>query len=82
MRSTEPLHARGADRSVERPCLKALLNGLTAKKAMDSSSPMMGQPDDGSKDVLVHISALEHAGLSGLGEGQQVSYEVERGQQG
>jgi CspA family cold shock protein len=40
------------------------------------------QPDDGSKDVFVHISALERAGLSGLQEGQKVSYDIERGQQG
>jgi CspA family cold shock protein len=40
------------------------------------------QPDDGSKDVFVHISAVERAGLGGLGEGQKVSYELERGQQG
>ena len=40
------------------------------------------QPDDGSKDVFVHISAVERAGLSGLNEGQKVSYDIERGQQG
>ncbi len=40
------------------------------------------QPDDGSKDVFVHISAVERAGLNGLNEGQKVSYELERGQQG
>ena len=40
------------------------------------------QPDDGSKDVFVHISAVERAGLSGLNEGQQVTYDIERGQQG
>jgi cold shock protein len=34
------------------------------------------QPDDGSKDVFVHISAVERAGLSGLNEGQKVSYEI------
>jgi CspA family cold shock protein len=41
------------------------------------------QPDDGSKDVFVHISALERAGLSMLNEGQSVSYDVveERGKQ-
>ncbi len=33
------------------------------------------QPDDGSKDVFVHISAVERAGLSDLKEGQKVSYE-------
>jgi cold shock protein len=34
------------------------------------------QPDDGGKDVFVHISAVERAGLSGLNEGQKVSFEV------
>ena len=40
------------------------------------------QPDDGSKDVFVHISAVERAGLSFLNENQELSYELERGQQG
>ena len=34
------------------------------------------QPDDGSKDVFVHISAVERAGMSSLNEGQKVSFEV------
>ena len=34
------------------------------------------QPDDGSKDVFVHISAVERAGLRELREGQRVSFEV------
>ena len=34
------------------------------------------QPDDGGNDVLVHISAVERAGLSGLAEGQKVSFEM------
>jgi cold shock protein len=34
------------------------------------------QPDDGGTDVFVHISAVERAGLSGLAEGQKLSYEV------
>ena len=34
------------------------------------------QPEDGSKDVFVHISAVERAGLSTLNEGQTVQYEV------
>ena len=33
------------------------------------------QPQDGGKDVFVHISAVENAGLSGLNEGQVVEYE-------
>ena len=35
------------------------------------------QPEDGGKDVFVHISAVERAGLGGLNEGQQVSYELQ-----
>jgi CspA family cold shock protein len=34
------------------------------------------EPHDGSKDVFVHISAVERAGMSSLNEGQQVSFEV------
>jgi CspA family cold shock protein len=34
------------------------------------------QPDDGSKDVFVHISAVERAGMHSLNEGQKVSFEV------
>jgi CspA family cold shock protein len=34
------------------------------------------QPDDGSGDVFVHISAVERAGLSGLNEGQKIAFEV------
>ena len=39
------------------------------------------QPDNGAKDVFVHISAVERAGLAGLNEGQKISYDVvnERG---
>lgn len=36
------------------------------------------QPDDGGADVFVHVSAVERAGLDGLGEGQPVSYEMEQ----
>ena len=41
------------------------------------------QPDDGGKDVFVHISAVERAGLRGLNEGQKVEYELqsERGRE-
>jgi CspA family cold shock protein len=40
------------------------------------------EPEDGSKDVFVHISAIERAGLNSLSEGQKVSYELQPGQQG
>ena len=41
------------------------------------------QPEDGGKDVFVHISAVQAAGLNGLDENQRVTYEVvtERGKQ-
>jgi CspA family cold shock protein len=39
-------------------------------------------PEDGSKDVFVHISAVERAGLGSLREGQKISFDLERGQQG
>jgi CspA family cold shock protein len=40
------------------------------------------QPDDGSKDVFVHISSVERSGIGNLREGQKLSFDVERGQQG
>ena len=40
------------------------------------------EPNDGSKDAFVHISAVEKAGLTSLDEGQKVEYEVVPGQNG
>ena len=40
------------------------------------------QPDDGSKDAFVHISAVQRAGLNSLNEGQKVSYDLQQGQNG
>jgi len=41
------------------------------------------QPNNGGKDVFVHISAVERAGLQGLNEGQKITYEIqaERGRE-
>ncbi len=39
-------------------------------------------PEDGSKDVFVHISAVERSGLSTLADGQEVNYELEAGRDG
>jgi CspA family cold shock protein len=36
------------------------------------------QPEDGGKDVFVHISAVERSGLGSLGEGQKISFELQR----
>ncbi len=40
------------------------------------------EPEDGGKDAFVHISAVERAGLSGLNEGQKVSFELVSGRDG
>ena len=40
------------------------------------------KPDDGGKDVFVHISAVEQAGLQGLNDNQKVSFEIEPGRDG
>ncbi len=39
-------------------------------------------PDDGGKDVFVHISAVERAGLTGLADNQKVEFELEAGRDG
>jgi CspA family cold shock protein len=40
------------------------------------------QPENGSADVFVHISAVERAGMDNLREGQKLNYELEQGQRG
>ncbi len=40
------------------------------------------QPDDGGKDVFVHISAVERAGLNGLNDNQKIQFELETGRNG
>lgn len=40
------------------------------------------EPEDGSKDAFVHISAVERAGLMGLSDGQRVEYELQPGRDG
>jgi CspA family cold shock protein len=51
-----------------------------AKGAVKWFNPAKGygfiQPQDGGKDVFVHVSAVERAGLSGLNEGQIIQYDV------
>jgi cold shock protein len=39
-------------------------------------------PDGGGKDVFVHISAVERSGLSGLADGQKVTFDLEKDRQG
>ncbi len=40
------------------------------------------QPEDGSKDVFLHISAVESAGLQSPDDGQKIQYELESGRDG
>ncbi len=40
------------------------------------------QPDDGTKDVFVHITAVEQSGMGHLSEGQKVNFEVQQDQRG
>jgi CspA family cold shock protein len=40
------------------------------------------QPDDGSRDVFVHISAVERAGMIALNDGQKLNYDLEQGRDG
>ncbi len=40
------------------------------------------QPDDGGKDVFVHISAVERAGMTGLADNQKVEFDLETGRNG
>ncbi|MDF1803230.1 cold-shock protein [Thalassovita sp.] len=40
------------------------------------------KPDEGSKDVFVHISAVERSGLTGLADDQKVTFDIEQGRDG
>jgi len=53
------------------------MNKGTVKWYNDQKGYGFIQPDDGGKDVFVHATALERAGMRGLAEGQKVSYEIE-----
>jgi CspA family cold shock protein len=68
---------RRSSRTDKMPCLKET---LMAKGTVKWFNPTKGygfiQPGGGGKDVFVHISAVERAGLSTLNEGQTVEYEV------
>ena len=65
--------------------VRAFKEALMATGTVKWFNPTKGdgfiQPQDGSRDVFVHISAVERAGMSDLHEGQKVSYDVvsERG---
>ena len=53
------------------------MNTGTVKWFNDQKGYGFIQPDNGGKDVFVHISAVERAGMRGLVEGQKISYEMQ-----
>ena len=54
------------------------MNKGTVKFYNDQKGFGVIQPDDGGKDVFVHVTALERAGLRGLVEGQKVSFDTQQ----
>ena len=70
------------DSAVEHACnsrairKKALMTQGTVKWFNSQKGFGFIQPSDGSKDVFVHISAVERAGMNGLNEGQKISYDL------
>src|SRR5689334_16436044 len=72
------------DRAVSRGCFK-LEEAVMAQGTVKWFNSVKGfgfiRPSDGSSDVFVHVTAVERAGMSGLAEGQKVSYDLatERG---
>ena len=57
------------------------MNDIMATGIVKWFNPTKGygfiEPQDGSRDVFVHISAVERSGLDGLNEGQQIDFEIE-----
>lgn len=64
------------------PHLKDIMSTGTVKFFNSTKGFGFIQPDDGSKDVFVHISAVERAGLGTLSEKQKVSFDLEKGNNG
>jgi cold shock protein len=72
------------------------LPGRSERRLEESAMPQQGtvkffnsekgygfiKPDDGSRDIFVHITAVEQAGLTTLNDGQRVAYDIEPDQKG
>lgn len=81
----EIVDAGGTQRNRRNTCMTSNWEAKMASGTVKWFNPQKGygfiQPSDGSRDVFVHISAVERAGLATLREGQKVSFEIttERG---
>jgi CspA family cold shock protein len=65
------------------PALEGIMSATGIVKFFDGIKGFgFIQPDDGAKDVFVHISAVQQAGLSTLSEKQKVSFDVQKGNNG
>jgi len=70
----------GVGEALMHPAVKGhptMATGTTVKWFNEQKGYGFIQPDQGGKDVFVHISAVERSGMRGLAEGQKVSYELE-----
>jgi CspA family cold shock protein len=81
-RLTDDLHPKSR---IERPHSRAVIYTLLKETVMSQGTVKWFngqkgfgfiQPDDGGKDVFVHISAVERAGMSSLNEGQKITYDL------
>ena len=90
-----PQNSRRTDRKPRKTRLKQLSLATTRvrphKKCCDVTTidPLLlhlallvAAPDGGSKDVFVHISAVERSGLTGLADNQKVTFDIEPGRDG
>jgi CspA family cold shock protein len=66
-----------AAKFIDSSCLCLLRIAVLARTCARSAVYGFIQPQGGGKDVFVHISAVERAGLTSLNEGQTVQYEIE-----
>jgi CspA family cold shock protein len=78
MKMIQPANRLAAKRSIRR----TNMSSGTVKWFNASKGFGFIQPDDGSKDVFVHVSAVERAGMRSLIEGQKLTFTVEQGREG
>jgi|GEM_PF-1548404 len=74
---------RGVSLALAKGTILAVMGGSgTGKTVLLRIASGLIQPDAGGKDVFVHITAVQRAGLTGLSENQKISYELKQGRDG